>query len=50
MIGLKNHKISNTELKLYQSCQRMVDAAIRMECATCRGIFATTEFYDHIMS
>lgn len=28
----------------------MVDAAIRMECAQCRNIFPTTEFYDHIIS
>jgi len=42
--------ISATELKLYQSCQQMVDSASRMECSRCFGIFVTTQFYDHIFT
>ena len=47
---LKSHVISATELKLYQSCQQMVDSASRMECSKCFGIFVTTQFYDHIFT
>jgi len=28
----------------------MVDAASKMECAQCMGVFPTTYFYDHIVS
>lgn len=44
----KSNLISTTELKLYKSCQLMVDQASRMECSHCFELFQTPEFYDHM--
>ena len=44
------HKLTTAELQLYQSCQKMVDAASKMECAHCYLSLPTTYFYDHIVS
>ncbi|CDW83552.1 UNKNOWN [Stylonychia lemnae] len=48
--AILSHRLTHTELKLYQSCQKMVDAASKMECTQCMGVFPTTYFYDHIVS
>ena len=48
--ALQAHRVTNTELSLYQTCQKMVDAASQMECAACMQTFPTTDFYEHVTS
>ncbi|TNV85979.1 hypothetical protein FGO68_gene16893 [Halteria grandinella] len=40
--------VSSTELKLFKSCQLMVDQASHMQCCHCAQILPTTHFYDHL--
>ena len=39
---------STTQHQLMVNCQRMADAAVRMQCRCCLQVFMTTDFYDHI--
>ena len=42
-------QIAASEFDLLQSCQKIIDAALSMKCIKCEQVFATTDFYDHII-
>ena len=41
--------ISEDDMQLFNRLKKIIDAAVKMECAGCHKLVPTTQFYDHLI-